>query len=171
MTFVKKPRRNDESQLPDGYVQVEFDAGGQASYVSPNPVRPILEGDQMVVRWRMEKAPLHANADFEVSLGNVVPCVQEELIGLQSERDPDGKGWTWRLTWTGLAPSLPEGESFIFYDVFFIYQPKGNPPGPGPQKPRHRQTVSLRQILSTDPTLILPPKEGGGMRRLPPRRK
>jgi hypothetical protein len=152
--------------IPDGIVQVEFDAGGQATFVNPNPVRPILDPDGKTLRltWTLAQSPLHGNAGFEVFFGNVVPCFQGEyyLQDLVSTFGDFRKSWTW--TWP-LPQELPPSDEgiLVFYDVFFCYQPtqlQGTEGGP--QRSPHVQTVSLREILSTDPTVILPPKQGGG---------
>jgi hypothetical protein len=150
-----------EKPFPDGVAQVTFDAGGQATYVNPNPVRPILEGGLLVVRWTLGRSPLHGNEGFEVFFGNVVPCNRWDayLAGLQSEGDPYGQVWTWKWPAPQIMPSPEEGV-LLYYDMFFCYEPK--PLAGGKRPHRHVQTVSLREIMSADPTMILPPKAGGG---------
>ena len=138
--------------LPDGEAHVVFDAGGQATYVTPNPVRPILNKDNKCqITWTVAEPPRHANPEFDVVFSNVVPCHMKDayLLGLHSEPSDDGRSWIW--TW----PMKDPGEEVIrLYDLFFIYGPKGT----DLSRSRNTQTVSLRQIMSTDPTLILPPK-------------
>lgn len=167
MGFIKSLGIGVAKPLPDGEAHVEFDAGGQATFVTPNPVRPILvketDGKEMLfIRWTIADPPLHSNSGFEVVFGNVVPCHQKDafLQDLHSEpEDAKGRIWTWKWPVPDQMPP-PEDEVILFYDLFFVYQPKqllGNNP-----RPKNAKTLSLRQILSADPTLILPPKAGGG---------
>lgn len=152
MTFGKSLGIGFARSLPDGQAHVVFDAGGQATYVTPNPVRPILnEKSWLEIRWTVEPAR-HANPEFAVIFGNVVPCHMQDarLVGLQSEPRDEGKGWYW--TW---PPPASGDEVILYYDLFFLYGPKAAGGGVGS---RNAQTVSLRQVLSADPTLILPPK-------------
>lgn len=160
---LKKLMIGSASPVPDGQAYVQFDAGGQSTSVTPNPVRPVLEEHEgkkcLVLRWTLAEPPLHANPEFEVIFGNVVPCHKKDayLGGLVSRPESDDKHWIWR--WPVPDPQLPPGEEVIrLYDLFFIYQPKQS--AGGPNRPGNAQTVSLRQILSADPTLILPPKPG-----------
>ncbi len=156
MTFIKQLGIGIAKPIPDGHAQVVFDAGGQGTFVTPNPVRPILNEENWIeLHWTIATHPLHANSEFEVVFGNVVPCHMKDtyLGGLISEPKDGGKRWTW--TWP--MPDEPEEEVILFYDLFFIYGPKS---AGSAGRPRNTQTVSLRQVMSADPTLILPPKEG-----------
>lgn len=158
-----------ERPLPEGVARVEFDAGGAATFVTPNPLRPILkrkEGKEvLVLRWELAKSPLHANSGFEVIFGNVVPCHKGDpfFAGLVSESAPDGKSWTWSWPKPDQLPFIEEG-ILLLYDIFFLYQPKQLLAAGARPRSHYVQTqaTSLRQIMSTDPTIILPPKAGGG---------
>lgn len=148
--------------IPDGQIQVEFDAGGKATFVNPNPVRPLLQkkktGDLLILTWTLAESPLHANSQFEVFFGNVIPCFVKHpfLNGLKSQSGVNGKSWTWK--WPN--PVIPPDQEFlIYYDVFFCYQPKGLLAAGKP--PQHQFIVSARETAGADPTLILPPKAGG----------
>jgi hypothetical protein len=159
MSFIKQLGIGIASPIPDGHAQVVFDAGGQGTFVTPNPVRPVLSDDKKLIElhWTIATHPLHANSEFEVIFGNIVPChmKDEYLEGLTSKPEDGGKRWKW--TWPVTAELLAsEEEVILFYDLFFLYGPKSTGSA---GRPRNTQTVSLRQVMSADPTLILPPKE------------
>lgn len=148
--------------FPDGLVEVRFDAGGTASYVRPNPVRPAVEGGNLVIRWKILGSPLHANASFEAFFGNVVPSYWRHpyLADLKSTPDLDGQSWTW--TWP-IPDGMPlfEVGALVSYDLFLCYQMR-QLLGGSKKPPLPLQSISMRQISSIDPTIILPPKAGGG---------
>lgn len=154
-----------------GSINVTFDAGTGRGDVNSNPQycgtndsdpsRP----KSFSVTWQFV-AKNNLATDWMVDFGNVVPCDLRDLYHLQQDYDfvsepipPDptetNDGWRWIFTLKDghAAPKLKMQE--ILYDVFFNYRPAGGATSA-------YRLVSLRQILSVDPSILLPPKQSGG---------
>ena len=162
-------RRQRPAEAPavgeEGHVFVTFDAGGQATSVNPNPVRPRLEDCMATIVWHLDPA-IHQNPEWTVHLSNVVLADRGALQLVHDEPSDGGQTWTWK--WHHDPADAPG--DVVLYDVFFSYgqgffhlshgQGGEREVQPLPVKYLRplRQTVSLRQILSVDPSILLPPE-------------
>lgn len=141
--------------LPDGLANVTFDAGGQGNAIDPNPVIPeIIEEDgQPMYRivWTL-RGQHNINPGWEADFGNVVPFDARDplLEGLESRPGEQNRTWIWQWPKQARIPAVPIA---ISYDVFFRYRPKDHAGS------LILRAMSLREALSVDPTLILPPKQ------------
>jgi hypothetical protein len=148
--------RDRAAALPDGIALVTFDAGGQGNAIDPNPVIPALieENGQTMYQivWEL-RGERNTNPGWEAAVGNVVPfdAVDPLLEGLESTPGQNGRSWVWKWPKQSDGPSIPIA---ISYDLFFRYVPKKKD-----LRSVVLRTMSLRETLSVDPTLILPPKE------------
>ncbi len=149
----KDPESNAEAAVVAGKVFVTFDASGGLSQVDSNPSQALkVTEEQGTVAWHLVKT-LNVAPGWAARICNVVLCDPRDIPDdFQSWGSPDGQVWTW--TWTlstnGTQRTVP-------YDLFICYGPASSFGEPMPSSPLV-QVVSLREILATDPSILLPPE-------------
>ena len=133
-----------------GVVSVTFDAGGRGILVDQNPVQPVLDKKSgwASVTWQLRIQ--NNNPRFTVRFGDVVLCDTTDRARVAKnskiEVEHDGKARRW-WKWS-FQPATAEGPFAVPYDLFCVYEP-----GDG-----SRGTLSLRETLGVDPTMLLPPE-------------
>lgn len=146
-------------------VNVEFDAGGLGINVYSNPVNPGRIDDKRVrITWSLNTRNLDEH--FEAYFGNVVLADTEDVAfvaqnGIHAKGPEEVKPTEWSWTY---EPASPQQPMLIEYEIFVVTQLKqGNGPaaaGSGAEEFRalcQRKTLSVRQTVGLDPTLLTPP--------------